>query len=71
MLSNAVMERLYKDNVVQLGLELTTDAKTLSKPTGSTDMGNVSHVVPSIHPRFDIKPKDVAHSRLFREAAGQ
>jgi metal-dependent amidase/aminoacylase/carboxypeptidase family protein len=24
--------------------------------SGSTDMGNVSHIVPSIHPFLDIKP---------------
>ena len=64
------MEGLYASNIIDLGLNICDDPKVLSKPTGSTDMGNVSHVIPSIHPRFDIKPKDVAHSRPFREASG-
>jgi metal-dependent amidase/aminoacylase/carboxypeptidase family protein len=33
---------------------------------GSTDMGNVSYVVPSIHPSIAIGPKKLAgHSREF------
>jgi metal-dependent amidase/aminoacylase/carboxypeptidase family protein len=34
---------------------------------GSTDMGNVSHHVPSIHPLFDIKCKQAYHTREFCE----
>ena len=69
-MSNRVIEEFYQSNVIDLGLKICDDPVILAKPTGSTDMGNVSHVVPSIHGRFDIRPKDVAHSRLFREAAG-
>ena len=37
---------------------------------GSSDIGNVSHVVPSIHPYISICDKSVAgHSREFAEAA--
>jgi metal-dependent amidase/aminoacylase/carboxypeptidase family protein len=37
---------------------------------GSTDMGNVSHVVPSIHPLLQIGPEDVAlHTRAFADYA--
>ena len=37
---------------------------------GSTDMGNVSYVVPAIHPYIAIAPEGVAmHSHDFREAA--
>ena len=31
-----------------------------AKVTGSTDMGNVSHLVPSIHPMMKVAPDDVA-----------
>jgi metal-dependent amidase/aminoacylase/carboxypeptidase family protein len=37
---------------------------------GSTDMGNVSHLVPSIHPFVAIAPREVlAHSPEFAAAA--
>ncbi|KAG0644003.1 amidohydrolase [Tuber brumale] len=37
---------------------------------GGTDMGNVSYVVPSIHPTFDIGCKEGCHTDEFYEAAG-
>ena len=37
---------------------------------GSTDMGNVSHALPAIHPYVKIGPRDLrGHSIEFREAA--
>jgi len=41
-----------------------------SSAFGSTDMGNVSQLVPGIHPIVAIAPKDVpGHSPQFAEAA--
>jgi len=41
-----------------------------SKAFGSTDMGNVSQLVPSIHPQVAIAPEEViAHSPQFALAA--
>lgn len=38
---------------------------------GSTDMGNVSHVVPSIHPMIKAAPEGVAiHTAEFATHAG-
>ncbi|GEQ06680.1 M20 family metallopeptidase [Staphylococcus gallinarum] len=38
---------------------------------GSTDTGNVSHVVPTIHPHIKIGSRNlVGHTHRFREAAG-
>jgi metal-dependent amidase/aminoacylase/carboxypeptidase family protein len=38
---------------------------------GSTDMGNVSHEVPSIHPMIAVAPPGVSiHSPAFTEHAG-
>jgi len=38
---------------------------------GSTDMGNVSHLVPSIHPMIKVAPPGTAiHTREFAEHAG-
>ena len=37
---------------------------------GSTDTGNVSHVVPTIHPHIKIGSRNlVGHTHRFREAA--
>lgn len=38
-------------------------------PHGSTDMGNVSHVVPSIHANIGIGAGLVGHTHAFREAS--
>jgi len=38
---------------------------------GSTDMGNVSHVVPALHPTIGIASPEVpGHSQAFLEASG-
>lgn len=37
---------------------------------GSTDMGNVSHVVPAIHPMLTLAADCSPHTREFAEAAG-
>ncbi len=38
---------------------------------GSTDMGNVSQVIPALHPYIAITSPDIAgHSTAFRKAAG-
>lgn len=55
MRNNMTLARLYTRNMQSLGRKVA-----LSKPDnafGSTDMGNVSHLVPSIHPFVDITPK--------------
>lgn len=41
-----------------------------TKGGGATDMGNVTHVIPSIHPHFSIPSKDGNHTKGFAEAAG-
>ena len=65
LLSNPVIGDLYENNLRSLGV---TDIKP-SSPAGSTDMGNVSHVVPSIHPKYSIGSGQVNHSPEFTEAA--
>lgn len=36
----------------------------------STDMGNVSHVIPSIHPIYAIPSEGGNHTKEFTDAAG-
>ena len=46
-------------------------AEIAENPGGSTDMGNVSLVVPSIHPSIAISSQEVpAHTSEFAAAAG-
>jgi amidohydrolase len=40
-----------------------------SGPAGSTDMGNVSQMVPALHPYICVRPKVALHTREFAEAA--
>ena len=37
--------------------------------SGSTDMGNVSYAVPSIHPTYSVGTKHINHTRDFKDAA--
>jgi amidohydrolase len=66
--NNLALARLFRQNMQSLGRKVL-----LSNPTkafGSTDMGNVSQIVPSIHPDVAIAPKEViAHSPEFALAA--
>ena len=68
MRNNPTLARLFKRNMEFLGRHLKlTDPDSAF---GSTDMGNVSQLVPSIHPGVAIAPKDVAiHSPQFAAAA--
>ncbi|HEX2912518.1 MAG TPA: M20 family metallopeptidase [Chloroflexia bacterium] len=69
MVNNGPMARVFEEKLQKLGLEV--DASDSKDGSGSTDMGNVSQVVPSIHPYLAIAPVGVnAHSIEFREAAG-
>lgn len=69
MLDNEVMVGLYRANATALGrLVLEPDAGL--DVVGSTDMGNVSYVVPSIHPMIQAAPTGVPiHTTEFAEHA--
>jgi len=66
--NNLTLARLFRQNMQSLGRKVK-----LSDPSqafGSTDMGNVSQLVPSIHSRVAIATEEVlAHSPQFTEAA--
>jgi amidohydrolase len=66
MLTNGILANLFKDNLKLLGIN-TNDAPR--DRMGSLDMGNVSHVVPSLHAYVAIAPAGGAlHTREFAEA---
>ncbi len=67
LISNPVMADLFSKNASALGRTMAAGA---DMPTGgSTDMGNVSHVVPAIHPFMAIDAGDaVNHQPEFAAA---
>jgi amidohydrolase len=67
MRDNRVLQELFRANMVAHGV--TEDPYDYTR-LGSSDMGNVSHVVPTIHPYLAICDEGVAaHSIVFRDAA--
>jgi amidohydrolase len=71
MIDNRAMMSCWTDNARRLGRDPVDP--TVGRPgvVGSTDMGNVSHRVPSIHPMIKVSPPDVPiHSPEFTAWAG-
>jgi len=54
MVSDPVMVELFDANAKALGRTMQRGADRDPSAAGSTDMGNVSHVVPSIHPMIGM-----------------
>jgi amidohydrolase len=73
VIDNQVMLELYAANVAALGRPASRPGP--KRVVGSTDMGNVSKVVPSIHPMIRVAPPGISiHSHDFathaRSSAG-
>jgi amidohydrolase len=66
--TNMALADAYKANVEALGRTVVMpDSK---RSMGSTDMGNVTHIMPGMHPAIAISPPDVPiHTVEFRECA--
>jgi len=68
MLNNLALARLFKRNMESLGHNMRL--RDASVRMGSTDVGNVSQLVPTIQPMVAIAPADVlVHSPQFALAA--
>lgn len=68
LVSNRALAGLFADNMATLGREYRVDAP--GEKFGSTDMGNISLLVPSIHPLVAIAAPGLAiHSPDFCRAA--
>jgi len=66
--NNLTLAQLFTQNMQSLGRKVQFSDP--SKAFGSTDMGNVSQLVPSIHPFVAIAPVEIAtHSPQFASAA--
>ena len=67
MKSNTVLEKVFAANMTAEGYPMDAEER---KGMGSTDMGNVSHVIPAIHPHLAIAPKGTpGHTREMAAAA--
>lgn len=65
------MAEAYKTNAETLGLDFFPMESLPPNAAGSTDMGNVSHRVPSIHPLIACAPPEIViHNPEFAHYAG-
>lgn len=65
MVTNQTLSELFTENLLATGVEKVLKAKG---SYGSIDMGNVSHVVPAIHPYIGLdSPGLVAHTKEFAD----
>jgi amidohydrolase len=63
---NPTLAKLFSENLITIGREVI-EPDPLER-MGSTDMGNVSKVVPAIHPYLETVPEEIAgHTVEFRE----
>lgn len=70
ILRNITLEDLYETNGKALGMEFTIDEEVLKNSSGSTDFGNVSFIVPGIHPYFYIGTDALNHTEEYTVASG-
>ncbi|XP_041418962.1 peptidase M20 domain-containing protein 2 isoform X2 [Xenopus laevis] len=69
VLQNKTLAKTYVENGKQLGMQFQADNQALNSLSGSTDFGNVSFVVPGIHPYFYIGSDALNHTEEYTEAA--
>jgi amidohydrolase len=69
MVANDVLAVKYTENLGTFGVRLPSKQAVLGGPGGSTDMGDVSYVLPSIHPMFGIPTEAGNHTPGFTAAA--
>ncbi|MHB8574793.1 MAG: M20 family metallopeptidase [Dehalococcoidia bacterium] len=67
--TNDPMAEAYVENAKLLGIRLPAKGEGTEGMAASTDMGNVSHVLPSIHPVFAIRTRASNHTPEFTGAA--
>ena len=70
MVTNDTMGTMYAHNALTLGRTVTDPRHGGRRVVGSTDMGNVSHLVPSIHPMIATAPVGTSiHTKQFAQFA--
>lgn len=66
---NTKLAEIYKSHATGQGVKFVSREEEDKMPQGSTDMGNVSHIVPSIQPFYSIDTLAPNHSVDFATAA--
>jgi amidohydrolase len=66
MLSSTPLAESYEEHAAALGMDVDPEPRLGG---GSTDMGNVTYVVPGIHPSFGIEAEAANHTPGFTAAA--
>ncbi|MGA0116864.1 MAG: M20 family metallopeptidase [Ilumatobacteraceae bacterium] len=70
MVTNNNLSAMYVSNAHHLGRVVTIPGANGRRVVGSTDMGNISHLVPSIHPMISSAPTGTAiHTLDFAKAS--
>ena len=70
MVTNNTIGTMYAHNALRLGRTVTDPRQGGHRVVGSTDMGNVSHLVPSIHPMIASAPSGTSiHTKQFAQFA--
>ncbi|MBC8480589.1 MAG: M20 family metallopeptidase [Actinobacteria bacterium] len=67
--NNKTMYELYKENSLSVGREMILQSEAARPGLGSTDMGNVSLAMPSIHPMLSIDSGDAVNHQPEYAAA--
>ncbi|KFO64117.1 Peptidase M20 domain-containing protein 2, partial [Corvus brachyrhynchos] len=70
VLPNKSLQKIYKENGKKLGIDFISEDAVLNGLSGSTDFGNVTFVVPGLHPYFYIGSDALNHTEQYTEAAG-
>ena len=70
LVQNPVLSDLYIKHAESLGVAFPPKSVQETLVLGSTDMGNVSHTIPSIHPSYKIIADAGNHTREFTKATG-
>ncbi|KAM7303373.1 peptidase M20 domain-containing protein 2 [Ixodes scapularis] len=65
LISNKPMSKVFEAFARAVGFPSESG---LDENTGSTDAGNVSHVIPTLHPMFELKSTGINHTAEFAKA---
>ncbi len=71
LVSNNRMLAMYEKHARRFGWDCDPEILELVRMTGSSDVGNVSHVVPTIHPEYKICDVAAYHTPDFTIETGK
>ena len=69
MLTNTNLAEIFRRKSSIYGIKFDTKFEDQTKSSFSTDMGNVSYELPSIHPKYAIPTAGPNHTKEFTEAS--